>query len=228
MTAVNVVLYPDRVAVFTDTKATTECGIQYNVQKAAALPWMRTVVAVRGYVGALRVFERLISQNATNYDQALQFIAENWEAILAADYADASEAFAVKQDLDLHVAGWSAAGPAAFWISNYQTDGQVRRIGHCHISPMVDLEAQKRFAADVRRNMPALMADQARQHVGVGGWIVAHEVHDDGISSYPIGGISGLSAVASMMQPAEEVAALAAVEAANAERAARLAARAAP
>lgn len=87
-------------------------------------------------------------------------------------------------------------GPVAHWISNYRTGGQIRRIGGAHISSMVDLEAQKRFASDVNTGMPRLMADQAAQNPGIGGWLMATEIHENHTMSYPLGGLCGLSSVA--------------------------------
>lgn len=224
MSAVNILLQADVAVVFTDSKATTAEGVQFNTVKFAALPWMRTVVAVRGYAGALRVFERLISQNATTYDRAVQFLVERFADVLAADYIDPTEAFAMKQDLDVYIVGWGINGPDAHWVSNYRTAGQVQRVDGCHVSPVPDRESQQAFARDVKAGFQRLMADQAAQNVGVGGWMMATEIHENHITSYPLGGLCGLSSVASQKQPAADVEALAAIDVANADRAARLAA----
>jgi len=226
MTAVNILLQRDQALLFTDTKATNADGVQHHVVKHVMLPWMKTVVVVRGYVGALRVFERAIAGSATTYEGAVQFLLEHFEEIRAATYIDATEAHAMKQDVDVYLVGHGASGPAAHWISNYRTDGRIQKIDGVHISPMVDFESQKRFAADVRLGMPALMADQAAQNPGVGGWLIVTEIHATHMVSYPLGGLDGLSAVGSRLQPQEEKNALSAIDIANADRAARRAAAA--
>lgn len=219
MTAINILVYPHRVCLFSDTKATNADGVQYNITKFAMMPWMRVVVAVRGYVGALRVFERAISAGATGYDGAVQFLVEHFDEILAAEYTDETEALAFKHDLDVYVLGWSATGPAAHWISNYRGQvGLIQRIDGCHISPMVDREAQQRFAPDVKNGMPALMADQARQNPGVGGWMMCTEIQENMILTYPHGGLCGLSSVSSRQQPQEEIEAWAEISRLNEER----------
>lgn len=64
MSAVNILVNPQRAVLLTDTKVTTEDGVQFHINKTATFPWARMAIAVRGYVGALRVFERVISQSA--------------------------------------------------------------------------------------------------------------------------------------------------------------------
>jgi hypothetical protein len=221
MTAVNVVTLRDVVVLFTDTKATRDNGVQYNVTKYALFPWMRMAIAVRGHVGALHVFERNVSANANTYERAVQYLVEHFDELLAGEYEDFSEAHAMKQDLDVYLVGWGLTGPQAHWISNYRTTGQIQRIDGCHISPMVDREALVRFAPDVKGGMPALMADQARQNPGVGGWIMVTEIYEDHIMSYPLGGICPLSSVASREQPQEEIDAWKEIARLNADRAAR-------
>lgn len=224
MSAANIIIWPHAAVLLTDTKATTEGGIQWNAPKVRTLPWAKLAISVRGYHAALGVFERMISMNATNYAQAITFIAENFEAILAAEYEDPAEAHAMRTDVDLYVIGWSDNGPAGFWISSYQLDRKVQGISQAHISPMVDRDAQRQLAGgDFKAGIPALMAAQAAQHVFVGGWGVVTEVRADTIQTYPIGGLCELSAVGSRMQPVEEADALAAIGAANAERAERVA-----
>lgn len=218
MSAVNIFLQADRAVLCTDTKVTTAAGEQYNAVKFAVLPWLRIAIAVRGNVGALRVFERAISCNAATYEGAVQLLVERFADILAEKYVDASEAFAMTQDLDVYLVGLGINGPAAHWISNYRTGGRVRRIDGVHVSPMVDLEAQRRYADDPKGGLPSLMADQTKQNPAVGGWLMVTEISDMGILSYPLGGLDALSSVGSRMQPREEVEALAAIEAANAER----------
>lgn len=227
MTAVNILLQRENAVLFTDTKATNADGLQYNMVKYTLLPWVKMAIAVRGYVGALRVFERVISGNARDYDGAVQFLVEHFDEIRAAEYLDETEAFAMRQDVDVYLVGWGHAGPAAHWISNYRTHGQIQRIDGCHVSPMVDLDAQRRFADDVKQGMPGLMADQAAQNPDVGGWMMVTEIREDHIISYPLGGLCGLSSVGSRQRPQEEVDALADIEARNTDRSARLAAMAA-
>jgi len=219
MSAVNILLQADRAVLCTDTKVTTADGVQYNAVKFAVLPWLQMAIAVRGHVGALRVFERAIACNASTYEGSVQLLAERFADILAEAYVDASEAFAMTQDLDVYVVGLGINGPAAHWASNYRTGGQVRRIDGVHVSPMVDLDAQRRYADDPRANLPVLMADQTRQNPAVGGWMIVTEISASGIRTYPLGGLDALSSVGSRMQPQEEIAALAAIEAANAKRA---------
>lgn len=227
MSAVNVLVSPQRVVILTDTKAMTEDGVQFHAKKTATFPWARMAIAVRGYIAALRVFERIISQNANNYDRAVQFLVEHFDEVLAAEYSDPAEAFAMSRDLDLYLCGWGMNGPAAVWISNYQGSRKVERITGCLISPMVGLESQTAFARDVMAGMPQLMADQAATHVAVGGWMQVTEIGENGIHAYTHGNVDELSEVASRMQPSEELEQIAAVEAANAERAEALAAQAA-
>lgn len=223
MSATNVIIYPHAAVLITDTKATTEGGIQWNAPKVRTLPWAKLAFSVRGYHAALGVFERLISMNATNYAQAITFVAENFEAILAAEYEDRAEAHAMRNDLDLYVVGWSDSGPSGFWISSYQAERKVQGIRDCHIAPMVDRDAQRRFAVDIKAGIPRLMVDQGLQHVGVGGWGIATEIRENTMQQYPIGPLCGLSSVGSRMQPVEEADAIAAIGAANAERAERVA-----
>ena len=224
MSAVNVLVSPQRVVLLTDTKVTTEDGIQFHINKTATFPWARMAIAVRGYIGALRVFERVISQHANSYDRAVQFLVEHWDEVLAAEYADPAEAFAMSQDLDLYLAGWGTNGPAAVWISNYQGSRRVERITGCLISPMVGLESQTVFARDVVAGMPQLMRDQGATHVAVGGWLQVTEIGENGVHAYTHGNVDDLCEVASRRQPPEELEQLAAIEEANAERAAALAA----
>lgn len=223
MSAVNILLQADRAVLCTDTKVTTANGVQYNAVKFACLPWLPMAVAVRGHVGALRVFERAIACNASTYESAVQLLVERFSDILAEAYVDQSEAFAMTQDLDVYLVGLGINGPAAHWISTYRTGGQVRRIDGVHISPMVDLAAQRRYADDPKANLPGLMADQTKQNPAVGGWMMVTEISGAGILSYPLGGLDALSSVGSRMQPQEEIDALAAIEAANAVRGATLA-----
>ncbi|MDX3928703.1 MAG: hypothetical protein QHC90_23220 [Shinella sp.] len=224
MSAVNILLHRDRAVLCTDTKATNSDGVQHHVLKYAILPWMRMAVAVRGYVGALRVFERAIAGSATTYEGAVQFLVEHFADVLATDYVDATEAFAMRQDVDVYLVGYGMNGPAAHWVSNYRTNGQVQKIDGVHISPMPDLEAQRRYASDPKGGIPRLMADQAAQNPGVGGWMMVTEIHEDHIATYPHGGLCALSSVASRIQPKDEKEALAAIDAANDARAERKAA----
>lgn len=224
MSAVNVVLYPDRVLLFTDTKATTAEGLQYNAVKFAGFPWARMAIAVRGYMGALRVFERALSQNARNLEEAVQFLAEQFATIRAGEYLDATEARAMREDVDVYLVGWGVNGPAASWISNYRTGGKMQRIEFCHISPMVSIEAQRAFAEEIKTGIIPLMEAQAREQPGVGGWLMVTEVGEQTITSYPLGGLCGLSSMTARMQQPEEAEAMEAVKVANADRAARLAA----
>ncbi|WP_438750010.1 hypothetical protein [Pararhizobium sp. O133] len=218
MSAVNILVQRERVCLFTDTKTTNSDGVQFNIVKYSLLPWLRMVVAVRGHVGALRVFERSISAGAADYDSAVQYLIEHFKDVLVGEYLDPSEAYAVKQDVDVYIAGWGRLGPASHWISNYRASGQIQRIDGVHVSPMVDLEAQTRFAADVKTGMPRLMADQTQQNPGVGGWMMVTEVQENMILSYPHGGLDALSSVTSRMQTREEIEAFADIERRNAER----------
>lgn len=224
MSAVNILLQADRAVLCTDTKVTTGDGVQYNAVKVAALPWLKLAIAVRGHVGALRVFERAISCNAATYEGGVQLLAERFADILAEAYVDASEGHAMTQDIDVYLVGLGINGPAAHWISNYRTGGQVRRIDGVHISPMVDLDGQRRYADDPKANLPGLMADQTKQNPAVGGWMMVTEISASGILTYPLGGLDALSSVGSRMQPQQEIEALAAIEVANAVRAERKAA----
>ena len=97
MGAVDIIVLPKLVVVLTDIKTTTAESLQYNCMTIATLPYARLAIAVRGHIGALRVFERVLAMNAPAYDQALTFLAENFQELLAAEYIDATEAFAMKQ-----------------------------------------------------------------------------------------------------------------------------------
>ena len=178
MSACNIIIWPHAAVLLTDTKATTEGGIQWNAPKVRTLPWAKLAISVRGYHAALGVFERMISMNAVNYAGAISFIAQNFEKILSAEYDDPAEAHAMRNDLDLYVVGWSDNGPAGFWVSSYQLDRKVQGISQAHISPMVDRDAQRQLAGgDFKAGIPGLMATQAAQHVFVGGWGLVTEVY---------------------------------------------------
>lgn len=220
MSAVNIGILHDRVLMLTDTKGLLG-DIQYQTNKVATLPHSRLAIAIRGHTAALRVFERTLAIHAPLYDQAVTFIAERFRQIVDGIYEDQAEAFAMREDIDLFVAGWSRTGPAAFWVSSYQNGGAISRVTSVVTFPAISAAAASSFRSI--SDLPYLMRAQAHEHVGVGGTIIVTEIAENGIHQYPAGALDDFATMASSYQPMEDKAALAAIVAANADRAAKIA-----
>lgn len=118
MTAVNVLIGPDRVSLYTDSAALALTGaLRKLVSKTRALPAMRCAIAVRGELRALAAAEKILPTVGRDYDQ-LRAAAEDGrlQTALGRRRALSRGNFGLLVPFDLVVAGWSASGPKAFIV----------------------------------------------------------------------------------------------------------------
>lgn len=104
MTAINLIVGDNDVTIFTDTRARTAGGPDFNAPKVFPIPHMRLAVAIRGRMERMSRVVGVLSVRAFDFDSARAFFDSHYVDL---DF----------DDLEIVVAGWSDKGPAAFIIS---------------------------------------------------------------------------------------------------------------
>ena len=182
MTAINVILLNDSVTLVTDTKASGLDGRSFNVSKVAQIPHMQLAVATRGKITALDTVARLIAAHAFSYESARAYLASQFSILGVGD-------------VEVFLAGWSEAGPAACFISTVNSGGKIFDIAPLGVAvtPIVDQALYERFATDPIATMPDLLAAQHRGNSSVGGFVNVTTVRAETIQTYTAGMINELA-----------------------------------
>lgn len=176
MTAINVFLRPDAAVIVTDSKAVARGQPTFNTAKVMPLPAHHMAVATRGPMDALIKAVGAICVAARNFDEARLFLDEAYDQLGL-------------QGVEIIVAGWSSAGPAAFVVSDINTGGRVVDIPSVLVTPTVAPAAFHEFVADPIAGMPKLLEQQAAGNDCVGGFVNVTEVGKTVIESYCTGRI---------------------------------------
>jgi hypothetical protein len=126
MTAINIVCLGNAVHMISDGASTNADGrIAGIAPKVFALPHIKSVIGVRGSSAAATIFAHTAGFCSNSFDELKLQIVNVFKQGLE-HHRDLFERSPGKHEIELHIAGFSAAlGPAAYVISNFDRGDSV-------------------------------------------------------------------------------------------------------